>query len=710
MDFPDLEELKKYLVDLRSLQVPSLTYYLSEDNLGFVHQPNRPGDPNPRQEASLASTATCIDSLIAAGEWGPALPLYTQTVPIADWLLSKNTSAQLPKFNPFSLSFAAEAAWHLADFAGLDQKRIKTEVKSRVVPHLKRHILEAKGSFGQVGAISIDPYPPSGYLTQLVFRVLQICGAADDDLRSKVHRWSRAEINKQIALISANSRVADPIQLAYSLVLAVTTSPDEETSPAEKEVFGYALRVFFDAQRPDGLWPPSQPMFHYKSVGSAYGFEYELLTQLLACEPLRDELLSHLPRLAKSAFALRTSAFDLRPGDKKRHWGWASGHHPQIKGPESWSTASVYHFALALDRLVAEAIRIALFKELRSIYPGAPTASQRPPSDYATLGFAADFLDADLNEPGETSPRSLRATLAQRFVYQIAEEASQVAAGGQLSDDTPMSAILFGPPGTSKTELAKVVSAYLGWPLLSVDPSYLVQDGVDRVQAMANRLFSMLTMTEQVVVLLDEFDEMGRDRTRNEDLLSRFITTAMLPKLAAINKERKLVFLLATNYVSGFDAAFSRGGRFDMMLQVMQPTLSEKLAHKKWQAALSAAMSAGAPDNHIADLTFLETKALVRRLEEVAAPQMAAETQKAWDACTLNRPNGPEASAPDVVEPAEQALLTSDAVGQAASDHETNASVLKKPVSTWRTTSQRDAKQIRLPPLPRRFSQAPPAP
>lgn len=74
-----------------------------------------------------------------------------------------------------------------------------------------------------------------------------------------------------------------------------------------------------------------------------------------------------------------------------------------------------------------------------------------------------------------------------------------------------MSAILFGPPGTSKTQLAKHISTFLGWPLLSVDPSYLVQDGLDNLYARANHLFSMFAMVEEIVVFLDEFDEMGRD-------------------------------------------------------------------------------------------------------------------------------------------------------------------------------------------------------
>src|SRR3984893_15396564 len=77
-----------------------------------------------------------------------------------------------------------------------------------------------------------------------------------------------------------------------------------------------------------------------------------------------------------------------------------------------------------------------------------------------------------------------------------------------MARDTPMSAIFFGPPGTSKTQLARAISDYLGWPRLVVDPSYFVKTGMDNIQAQADKLFSMLSAAERIVVLLDEFDEM----------------------------------------------------------------------------------------------------------------------------------------------------------------------------------------------------------
>jgi hypothetical protein len=446
------------------------------------------------------------------------------------------------------------------------------------------------------------------------------------------------------------------------------------------------LAQFFAAQNEDGSWPYSRPLFHYPKVGNAYCFEYELLTQLLGCDTLRFDLLPYVPKLNTATHLLQHTKFDLEPTTAESAVGWASGHHPQIEGPESWSTASVYDFAHALDRLVAEAIRRALFDELGAIY-SPPAAEPRSTTNPDSFAPPPRFLDADLRYGEQVL--SLRETIANTFVLPIAQNAGLVARGGSLPRHVPMSAILFGPPGTSKTQLAWMVSDFLGWPLLAVDPSYLVQEGLDRIQAMANRLFSMLTTTEQIVVLLDEFDEMGRDRTRNREVLSRFITTAMLPKLAKINEARKLVFLLATNYISGFDTAFSRGGRFDMLIQVMPPRLDAKLA--QWPDLKKALTKLEVKSNetmscYLGDLTYIEAEQLVAKLKpDIESAQVKTLITAAWNNSTLNKPN--------VIE------YMADEGGYGQRTDGTNPTVSKTAPKkvTWRDTCETERSQIRLP-------------
>ncbi len=633
-DFAALERLKKDLAKVHKTHAITMAHYRSDDGCGFYHQPSK------RHEASLSSSATCIASLVHTGQWIEGSPWWDSTNAMAQKLLERPwRSAGLDANNPFSVSFIVEGILDLQQGRPnyhyphwLEYQDAATHlgiIKQEAVPILRKSIRH--------GSVSIDSYPASAYLTQLVFRVLKRVDSVTARLAERIHCWSVAEITKQIALLSANSRLGDPLNLAYALILAVQTVGEEQTRPEEKEISLFALDLFFRKQKEDGSWPPSQPLFHYPKVGSAHCYEYELLTQLLTCAPLRDDLLQYIPQLSKAVSLLEKTKFDLSSENPGTLVAWASGHHPQLPGPESWSTASVYHFAFVLDRLVSEAIRRAVFQELGAIY-ATPNPSKDPSKDT----FAADLLDAHI-KPKDGAHRSLRETLAKEFVFPIAKETRRVAGGGSLSGSTPMSAILFGPPGVSKTRLATYISTFLGWPLLTVDPSYLVQKGLDRIQAQANHLFNMLGVAEQVVVLLDEFDEMGRDRSRSQELLSRFITTAMLPKLVSINEQRKIVFLLATNFISGFDAAFSRGGRFDLLIQVMPPTGNEKLAH--W-AALKAAYDKLPEDRKheahlwIEDLTYAECKRLVSKL----APDLTQDfiyrlIEGAWKAGTLNQPN-----------------------------------------------------------------------
>jgi hypothetical protein len=160
----------------------------------------------------------------------------------------------------------------------------------------------------------------------------------------------------------------------------------------------------------------------------------------------------------------------------------------------------------------------------------------------------------------------------------------------------------------------------------------------------------------------------------------------MLPKLAAISKERKIVFLLATNYVSGFDAAFSRGGRFDMLLQLMPPTLNSKLSNKDWSETLRRAIDALAPamradaEEKIADLTYTETEKLVRDLQDVTgADQILSTISAAWISCTLERPYDAGQSAGDAAAPAVGTLKWRDVCKQEAEQHGRIPPLKKRP-------------------------------
>ncbi len=405
-------------------------------------------------------------------------------------------------------------------------------------------------------------------------------------------------------------------------------------TPPQRSIIGYGLDQFFAAQGPDGTWPRSRPLFHYPTYGDAYCYDYELLVSVLGNNRLRPLLREHLTELRIAALALERLRFPVGTG-----FGWSSGHLRQIRSAESWSTASVFHFCFELTTLVALEIRRLVFDDVGQSLPEVlPNASGKIDR--------SKFLDSRIEREGE-SPLSLTDVIDQGFLAPIYESLGQASRGGGFPKDVPRAAIFYGPPGTSKTQLAQLIANALGWPLLIIDPSHLTRRGLDRLHAEANRLFGMLEAADQTVVLLDEFDELVREREGPNEVLSRFLTTAMLPKLTALHDRRQIVVLLATNHVESFDSAIRRPGRFDMIVPVMQPTLEAKLGVPSWGSVADRVRELGIRFDlikfgeirtHLDALTYSEYGAIVQRLSSAPSiREFERIASEAYHGCTLKQ-------------------------------------------------------------------------
>ncbi|MBZ5532234.1 MAG: ATP-binding protein [Acidobacteriia bacterium] len=613
--FQKLESLRLHTKEIQEDQVASLEYFAHD--VGYQHYKGK-------NKISVSSTATCVLSLVATGSWKAG---KAATQALLEGLISKKTSAGLPDDNPFTVAWILEALTALQG----SHDPLRPETAARVEEMEK--ILQTAVENGK-GGVAIHNYPPSAYLTQLVVRALKSRSKLTEDLEKAVSSWGRAELPYQIGLVQANSKTADAFAVAYLVMLVTAVTSRSETTPEETAIQRTALKVFFDCQRQDGTWPLSRPLFHYEKFGNAYCYEYEMLTQLLSEPRLENLLLDYLPNLNAAVEAAYQSAYSVKEGVQ----AWTSGHHPQLKFPESWATASVYHFVHMLDRLVAEAVRRKLFHYLDLPFPEAAT----PKND---ASFAEGFLDSVVNVRGKQ--RSLTGFLWEEFVKPLADESNKVSNGGKFKRGTPISAIFFGPPGTSKTELSKKIADFLGWPLVAIDPSHLLRSGMDGIQAEANTIFRMLAETERVVVLFDEFDEFVRERGSSDaEQFSRLLTTAMLPKLASIHKRATLVFIIATNNIRQFDLAIQRPGRFDRVVQIMPPIYEAKTKKKDWGIEENVDIEKkfgelGVKLNNkikqrLGDLTYLECDAFATELAKAQTSQEAIGTlDDHWERCIL---------------------------------------------------------------------------
>lgn len=479
LDFSRLASLRLQSQQILEDQAASLEYFACDG--GYQQYKGK-------DKISVSSTATCVLSLVATGKWKAS---KADTKILLEKLISKKTSAGLPDDNPFTVAWILEAVTAL-------QERHSDPLNPSTVARVEEmeKILQ---NAAKDGGVSIGNYPSTAYLTQLVVRALKHRSKLPEDLERAVNSWAWGELPYQVGLVQAKSKTADAFAVAYLVMLVTAVTPRYETTPEQTSIQRGGLKIFFDCQREDdGTWPLSRPLFHYEKFGNAYCYEYEMLTQLLSEPRLEDLLLEYLPNLSAAVKAVTQSAYSVKEGIQ----AWTSGHHPQLKFPESWATASVFHFMHVLDRLLAEAVRRELFHYLDLPFPDAVARNKE-------AVFAEKFLDSFVVV--DSRPRPLKDFLLGEFVRPLATEADGVAMGRVFKKGTPRSAIFFGPPGTSKTELSKEIAKFLAWPHLAVDPSFLLRNGMDGIQAEANTIFRMLEETERVVVLFDEFDEFVRE-------------------------------------------------------------------------------------------------------------------------------------------------------------------------------------------------------
>ncbi|MCY3802130.1 MAG: AAA family ATPase [Chloroflexi bacterium] len=132
--------------------------------------------------------------------------------------------------------------------------------------------------------------------------------------------------------------------------------------------------------------------------------------------------------------------------------------------------------------------------------------------------------------------------------------------------------LLFGPPGTGKTFLAKAAAGEYGCNFLSLGSVELTSSFRGESAKKIARAFDIARANVPVIMFFDEFDAIGtrRDDTpgSSDDLRS---LTQLLRSLEGVRDSPEVIVVAATNHFDQLDPAVIRPGRFDRRIRVDMP-------------------------------------------------------------------------------------------------------------------------------------------
>ncbi|KAF1863795.1 hypothetical protein Lal_00030903 [Lupinus albus] len=139
--------------------------------------------------------------------------------------------------------------------------------------------------------------------------------------------------------------------------------------------------------------------------------------------------------------------------------------------------------------------------------------------------------------------------------------------------------LLHGPPGCSKTTLAKAAAHAAQASFFSLSGAELYSMYVGEGEALLRNTFQRARLAAPSIIFFDEADVVASkrgDSSSNSATVGERLLSTLLTEIDGLEEAKGILVLAATNRPYAIDAALMRPGRFDLVLYVPPPDLESR--------------------------------------------------------------------------------------------------------------------------------------
>jgi SpoVK/Ycf46/Vps4 family AAA+-type ATPase len=136
----------------------------------------------------------------------------------------------------------------------------------------------------------------------------------------------------------------------------------------------------------------------------------------------------------------------------------------------------------------------------------------------------------------------------------------------------PKGVLLFGPPGTGKTMIARAIAQQAFAKFFSINGPEIISKFVGETEAKLREVFDEAARCAPAVIFIDEIDALCPKREEATEELQKRIVASVLTLMDGVAPTAPVVVLAATNLPNQLDPALRRPGRFDREIEIGIPT------------------------------------------------------------------------------------------------------------------------------------------